>query len=266
MTKLISNQKTAYKSKFKLKKFHVILCLLHIFQAFLILFLANDFSVPITTTYLSLSESETSINIATRTIADIPLVTFVWFYLFFTSLIHFLHTIPSFYQAYEKKLEKRVNLSRWLEYSLSSSVMMVIISLLVGVFDLSSLILIFSLNVAMTISGYIMERINYNKKSSEKVEWLPFIAGCLYGIIPWLVIFLYFFGALDGKYIHPSFVYSILPSLLFLISFFPINMFLHYKKVGVFKDYLVSEKTYITLSLITKSVLAWQIFFGFLMY
>jgi hypothetical protein len=35
---------------------------------------------------------------------------------------------------------------------------------------------------------------------------------------------------------------------------------LQYKKVGRWKDYLVGERTYVVLSLIAKSLLAWQIF------
>jgi hypothetical protein len=38
--------------------------------------------------------------------------------------------------------------------------------------------------------------------------------------------------------------------------------YLQYKKVGKWSDYLRGEKTYITLSLIAKSALAWQVFVG----
>jgi len=35
---------------------------------------------------------------------------------------------------------------------------------------------------------------------------------------------------------------------------------LQYKKVGKWSNYLVGERAYVTLSLIAKSLLAWQIF------
>ena len=38
--------------------------------------------------------------------------------------------------------------------------------------------------------------------------------------------------------------------------------FLQYKKVGRWANYLSGERTYIWLSLIAKSLLAWQIFGG----
>jgi len=45
-----------------------------------------------------------------------------------------------------------------------------------------------------------------------------------------------------------------------LFNVFAIVQYLQYKKVGKWSDYLRGEKTYITLSLVAKSALAWQIF------
>jgi len=39
-----------------------------------------------------------------------------------------------------------------------------------------------------------------------------------------------------------------------------VNQWLQYKQVGKWRDYLVGERVYVTLSLIAKSLLAWQIF------
>jgi hypothetical protein len=39
-------------------------------------------------------------------------------------------------------------------------------------------------------------------------------------------------------------------------------MFLQYKKVGPWKDYIFGERVYIILSLAAKTVLAWIIFAG----
>ncbi|NDA45636.1 MAG: hypothetical protein EBX89_06600 [Actinobacteria bacterium] len=58
----------------------------------------------------------------------------------------------------------------------------------------------------------------------------------------------------------PAFVYGIVISLFVLFNTFAIVQYLQYKKVGKWKDYIRGEKTYITLSLIAKSALAWQIF------
>lgn len=39
-------------------------------------------------------------------------------------------------------------------------------------------------------------------------------------------------------------------------------MYLQYKKVGKWENYLHGEKVYILLSLVAKSALAWQVFAG----
>jgi hypothetical protein len=41
---------------------------------------------------------------------------------------------------------------------------------------------------------------------------------------------------------------------------FAINMVLQYKQVGKWRDYLFGETTYVALSLVSKSLLAWLVF------
>jgi hypothetical protein len=54
----------------------------------------------------------------------------------------------------------------------------------------------------------------------------------------------------------------IFPALFVFFNLFAINMFLQYKKVGPWKSYLFGEKSYIILSLLAKSFLAWFIWGG----
>jgi hypothetical protein len=57
-------------------------------------------------------------------------------------------------------------------------------------------------------------------------------------------------------------VYGIFVSLLVLFNIFAVNQWLQYRRVGRWSDYLVGERTYITLSIVAKSLLAWQVFAG----
>jgi hypothetical protein len=102
-----------------------------------------------------------------------------------------------------------------------------------------------------------------HNQTTERTNWTAFIFGCIAGIVPWIVITLYFIGAV-GQYIDaiPSFVYAILGSIFVFFNVFAINMFLQYKKVGPWKDYLFGERVYILLSLVAKTALAWQIWSG----
>ncbi len=103
----------------------------------------------------------------------------------------------------------------------------------------------------------------YHNQHTEKTSWISFIYGSIAGIIPWIVIFLYFFGSVNsGGEGPPTFVYIINPTLFVFFNIFAINMVLQYKKVGPWKDYLFGERTYIVLSLVSKSILAWIIFAG----
>jgi hypothetical protein len=102
-----------------------------------------------------------------------------------------------------------------------------------------------------------------HNQTTPKTDWTSFVYGCIAGIVPWIVIFVSFYGALgssDAK--PPAFVYAIVPTIFVFFNIFAINMFLQYKKVGPWKDYLFGERVYIILSLLAKTALAWQIWAG----
>jgi hypothetical protein len=153
-----------------------------------------------------------------------------------------------------------MNPVRFYEYALSSSLMIVLIGMLSGLWDLGAIILIFGLNAMMNLFGIMMELHN---QTTQKTDWTAFIYGCIAGIIPWIVIFIYFLGAVNsGDAKPPDFVYAIIPTLFVFFNIFAINMVLQYRKVGRWRDYLFGERVYIILSLTTKSILAWLIFAG----
>ena len=143
-------------------------------------------------------------------------------------------------------------------YSLSSSLMIVLIAMLFGVYDIGLLIAIFFLNATMNLFGLLMEKIN---QFTQKTDWTSFIFGSIAGIGPWIVVTMYTFGNADLSKV-PWFAYAIFASYFFFFNCFPINMILQYKKIGKWKNYLYGERTYIVLSLIAKTVLAWLVFAG----
>jgi hypothetical protein len=163
-------------------------------------------------------------------------------------------------RQYEKQIQKGMNLFRWAEYSITSSLMIVVIAMLCGIYDLSTLILIFSLNACMILFGWVMEIHNQNTK---KTNWTSFIFGCFAGVVTWVVLGIYFFSAIaSNASAVPVFVYAIFWSLLICFNIFAINMVLQYKKVGKWKEYIYGEYSYITFSLIAKSLLAWLVWSG----
>jgi hypothetical protein len=137
---------------------------------------------------------------------------------------------------------------------------MVAIALLVGVYDLASLLMIFALVAVMNLLGLIMEVQN---QTSAHTSWIAFVVGCVAGSAPWIVVALYFWAANSyGGGQIPGFVYGIYISIFIFFNCFSVNMWLQYRKVGAWRNYLYGERTYILLSLVAKSALAWQVFAG----
>lgn len=105
-----------------------------------------------------------------------------------------------------------------------------------------------------------MEQMN-SGADKTKVNWGPFIWGGIAGLAPWIAIFLYMFGTGNFDMV-PWFVWAIVGTYFVAFNTFPINMILQYKKVGKWKNYLYGERTYIVLSLVAKTFLAWLVLFG----
>lgn len=196
---------------------------------------------------------------ATHTIFSVNLAYLVVAFFLLSAVAHlFVATI--YRKRYEANLRHGINKVRWIEYALSASTMMIAIALLSGIYDLSSLVMIFGLTAIMNLMGLAMEIYNQGR---ERTSWLAYNIGALAGILPWVVIGIYFWaGNKYGAGEIPTFVYYIYASIFLFFNCFAVNMILQYKKVGKWRDYLYGEKVYIILSLLAKSALAWQVFAG----
>ncbi len=243
----------------KMRVFNIIMGILHTIQAVFMLFVSNDFFLPVNTNYLKYNAVTRQLEPMLENIGSIKIGPMIALFLFLSAFAHISISMPGVYEWYRKNLKKGINYARWYEYSLSSSVMIVVISMLVGVYDLSGLILIFSINAIMIFCGLIME---VHNQTTKKVNWISYIVGCFAGVVPWIVIALYLFGSGDENSKAPTFVYWIFFSIFLFFNIFAVNMILQYKKAGKWKDYLWGEKVYILLSLFAKSALAWQVFAG----
>ena len=243
----------------KLRRFNLIMGFLHLIQGIGMILLSNDTTYPIFTNYLTFNTSTMSLSPEPTLLYELRFGPAVAAFLLLSAIAHF--SLSTFgYKWYVSSLKKGMNPVRFYEYALSSSLMIVLIGMLVGIWDLGALILIFGVNAAMNLFGIMME---YHNQYTEKTNWLSFIFGSIAGIIPWIVIVLYFVGSINSSEAKPpSFVYAIIPTIFVFFNIFAVNMVLQYKKVGKWKDYLYGERVYIILSLVAKTALAWQIFAG----
>ncbi|MDH5375836.1 MAG: heliorhodopsin HeR [Candidatus Bathyarchaeota archaeon] len=183
-------------------------------------------------------------------VASFPLIS---------AVAHFMIAYPR-NESYNENLKKGMNPYRWYEYAFSSSIMIVLLALFVGIWDFWSLAMFFVLNAMMIMFGYLMELLN---QRTEKTNWSPFMLGCISGGTPWVVLFAYFVAAISSTGTNPpTFVYLIFFIYFILFNIFAVNMVLQYKGVGRWKDYLYGERVYIILSFVAKTILAWLVFIG----
>ncbi len=228
---------------------------LHLASLIAVVALSNSFSLPVTATYMTGPPGSTFSN---------PILLFnnnvsftIALFLGLSAFFHFLVASKQFFPRYAVSLKQNRNMFRWVEYSLSSSVMILLISQLNGISDYAALLAIFGVNVSMILFGWLQEK--YANPGDG--QWLPFIFGCIAGIVPWLIIVVQMIspgGPADAQY--PNFVYAIVFSLFVLFNCFALVQYKQYQARGKWANYLRGEKTYIVLSLVAKSLLAWQIF------
>ena len=220
--------------------------------------MSNDLSLPITSSFLSYISNLGVLKPVTQIIFELRIGYALAAFLFMSAFAHFLLASPGIYQWYRNNLKNAINYARWLEYAFSASLMIVVIGMLSGIYDIVALIGLFSLTALMNLLGLLMEQQGWR---SRRINWTPYYFGCIAGVIPWIAISIYFFGsASTGK--MPAYVYFIMVSIFILFFSFALNMLLQYKRWGPWRDYLFGERVYILLSLVAKSALAWQVFYG----
>jgi hypothetical protein len=236
----------------RLRPFNRAAGFLHLAQAVAVVVLANDFALPVRATYLTGPPGPA----AGSQPVGLFEVRFAWVIAAFfglSALGHFVVAGPRV-ASYRQQLRLGRNPYRWAEYSLSASLMIVLIAMLTGINDVAALLALFGVNGAMIGFGWIQERYEHPGDGLG-----PFWIGCLAGIVPWLAIGLYLVGpGADQR--APGFVYGIFFSLFIFFNCFALNQWLQYRQVGKWANYLTGERTYIVLSLVAKSLLAWQIF------
>ena len=255
-------QRTQDEQIARLRGYNVIAGFLHLIQAVGLGFVLTllDFQVlfPATIDYPT---GPPGFDLPTDRVVlfDVNIGAGVVAFLALSALFHFIISSPMFFERYKGGLKQNHNYFRWVEYSLSSSIMIWLIAQLTGVSDFAALVGIFAVNASMIFFGAIQEK--YETPGNGK--GLPFIMGSITGIVPWLIIVLYTIqpGGTNAAEV-PGFVYGIIVALFIFFNTFAFNQAFQYKMVGPWKNYLFGEATYITLSLVAKTILAWQVFSG----
>ena len=221
-------------------------------EAVYMLLASNDLALPVTASYLRTDPVAVTGPTLPQTVFSLRIGPAVAVVLALAAVDHLLVASPGVHNWYERGLSRRANYARWIEYSISASVMIVLIGLFVGIRDLAAVVAIFAVNTAMILFGLLMER----QQRPGGADWSAFAFGSLVGIVPWVLIAVYVTQPAQV----PGFVYAITIVQFALFFSFAMNMALQYARIGRWRDYAYGEVVYIILSLTAKSLLAWLIF------
>ncbi len=235
-----------------LRKWNIALTVLHLGQAIAMLALTNGFALKVLSSFPEGPPGTE--GLVTKTLFEVRVGWVIGAFLALAGIDHLL-TSTIARKTYEKDLQGGINRFRWAEYSISASLMVVIISMYWGILTLAALFGIVGANVAMILFGWLQEKMNPPGRTSTTM--LPFWFGTLAGIAPWLAMS-----------VNISQISKDAPAALSLILIvqaifffcFGLNQWLQYRGVGKWSSYMFGEKTYLILSLGAKSLLAWQIF------
>ncbi len=237
----------------RLRTWNLGLTVLHAAQAALVLWLAGDFAISVTQ---SLPTGPPGTPVADpEPLFDVRIGWAVAGFLALAALDH-LVTATVARSRYERGLASGINRFRWVEYSVSATLMVVLIGFYAGVTGISAVLGIVGANVSMILFGWVQEAVN--PPGRTRTTMLPFWFGCVAGATPWVIIGANLLGAEEV----PGFVIGIFVSLFVFFNSFALNQWLQYREAGPWHSYAFGERAYLVLSLVAKSALAWQIFAG----
>lgn len=248
-----------------LRVWNSVAAVIHFSQAVLMLLILGGSNFGLSFTRLEFNaQAETLTPVSEFLDVNFEFGLLVVLFLFLSALAH--TTIATvLYGRYKKHLANGMNPYRWYEYSISASVMIIVIAALSGIADIGVLFSLFVLTALMNLFGLLMEEQNdvLSDNPLRRRDWRPFAYGCIAGIVPWIVIMVTT-GATYLEYPDefPLFVIGATAVTFFFFNTFAANMYLQYKKIGPWREYLFGERVYIALSLVAKSALAWWVYWG----
>jgi hypothetical protein len=183
-------------------------------------------------------------------------------FFFITAIFHAIYYFTND-GLYNQMIQKQNNYLRWIEYAITSTMMLYVIALISGVKDVNVYRSIFIINIAMIYTGQLVE-----EKRVKGEDWrIPMILGFALLIVEFLIIVYDFqsriedvkkIAGAEGKTIPDWIKYMIWVLFLFFSSFGFISLYGAYSQ----SPYESVEKLYLLFSLLAKATLAGFIAYG----
>lgn len=178
----------------------------------------------------------------------------------FIRQMYFESIFPGKNESGERKLAG--NPLRWIEYSITASLMTWVLLQLSGVTNVFTLIICGPIaNVALQLQGHLQEKL-------KGKSLMPTVAGWIIFMGQWTVILAYFFTAVTsprpaGAEQVPWFVFSIIIGLFFFFCAFGLVQLAHVLEYPRFmKSAYAQDIAYLILSFTSKLFLTWNLLIG----
>ena len=133
----------------------------------LMLVLSSSLSLPVTASFLRNDPVAVQGPAAGEVLFRLAIGPAVAVFLLLAMADHLLVAAPGLHRWYEATLQRRANYARWIEYSISASIMIVLIGMFTGIRDIAALLGLFAANTAMILFGLLMER----QQTAGEADW-----------------------------------------------------------------------------------------------
>ena len=141
----------------KLQRFNRVAGVFHLIQAVALFFILNDETkIPVISRFFT--DTPEGIRPVSETLFEFPIALIGPIFLLLSAIAHLLISSPFYIRRYEQNIAKGINPPRWWEYSISSSLMLVVLLMLGGLIEISAVVFVFTLNFLMNMFGLVMER------------------------------------------------------------------------------------------------------------
>ena len=275
------------RGRFDFIKFNNVLAVLHLVAAAAVYFILKDVSAPV---YLDFNMTDTKIvedappgspfKFEIQSVASpVTILQAVMAFYIFTAVTH-LYYANIWKTGYLKAIDDHHNPLRWVEYGISATIMVYIVSIVSGVRDFSAILTIIGANAATMYTGYIAEEAI--RKGDFHAAHHSIQLGWILQITIYATIFIRFikqFGHIkeivDGlgnpKYKIPPWLYFVLIPTFVYYGSFGVIASLWYSRAkktyeltgGSLPEFDSTEKQYLYLSLFSKLSLGTFLAYGY---
>lgn len=251
-----------------IKKWNVWLAVLYGLQAIAVLVIGSSQLAPLTTSFLTVDSllSTTTGNLvlapASHHLFDLNLLYVAFAVMVILTIVH--TSQATWYRTkYEASLRQGRNDLRWLAYGLGATLIFVVLAVLSGVTDISMLLVLLLLGAILHgLCAWVEHRAG-QRGNARNSAWFGYGLLLVTGLIMWMVVAIYLVGSnVFGAGRIPGRVYWLAGSLGLTALAFAWLLYRQIRTPLTGNRYRLTEPVYMILTVVTTSILVWQIVAG----